>query len=95
MRLLHAAPIPVKSIGTVITGGKRLLRGDTEQKFAAFEATAVWGGASISSGAVVPGRLAGASRHKAIGRKLMPAFRRRAARDDRPTEEVLSRPVRG
>jgi len=39
----------------------------------------------------VPGRLAGASRHEAIGRKLMPAFSRRAARDDRPTGAVSSR----
>jgi len=44
MRLLHAAPVPVKSIGTVITDRKRLLSGAAEQKFAAFEAMGVWVG---------------------------------------------------
>jgi hypothetical protein len=44
--------------------------------------------ASIFSGAVVPGRPAGASRHKAITREVTPAFSRRAARDDRPADQT-------
>jgi hypothetical protein len=41
--------------------------------------------ASIVSGAAVPGRPAGVSRHKPVARQALPAFSRRAVRDDRPT----------
>jgi hypothetical protein len=34
----------------------------------------------LDSGVAVPGRLAGASRHKAVAREVMPAFSRRAER---------------